>query len=372
MAVLGDVLDEYDEAFSLNLSNPVNALIDVGWGIGKIGDDDALPALTAAGCSVTEGNSGSTPCAFTLTLTPASGRTVTVDYATADGSATAGADYTAVAGIVTFPPGVTQRTVSVDVLADLAPEGNDSFTLALASPFNATGGGAATGAITEDDLRDNELTHGMTVTADLTAPGPVLYRIGQVALSSYEVVLDAVSADAVPGLTLDRVGPDSTTVLTLSAPVGTGSARSLRWQNTATTAVTTEQIRVDAPACGTGCGADDVYRLRVYETTASIPRFNNDSSQATVVVLQNASSSAVQGRVYFWSAQGSLLFSSPFGLGPRATHVLSTSSIAQLQGQSGSVTVTSDAPYGALTGKAVGLQPSTGFSFDSPMLTRSR
>ena len=145
MAVLGDVLDEYHEAFSVSLSNPVNAPIDVGRGFGRIADDDALPTLAAAGCSVTEGNNGSTPCTFTLTLAPASGRTVTVDYATADGSAAAGADYTAVAGIVTFPPGVTRRTVSVDVLADLAPEGNESFTL-LASPFNATGGGAATGS----------------------------------------------------------------------------------------------------------------------------------------------------------------------------------------------------------------------------------
>ncbi len=372
VAVLGDALDEYGESFFVNLSNPVNAAIDVGRGVGGIGDDDALPALAASGCSATEGNAGSTPCTFTVTLTPASGRTVTVDYATADGSATAGADYTAAAGIVTFPPGVTQRTVSVDVLADVAPEGNESFSLALTAPFNATGGGAATGTIVEDDLRDNELTHGMTLTADLTAPGPVLFRIGQAPFSSYEVVLDAVSGDAVPGLTLDRVGPDSTTVLTSSVPVGTGSARSLRWQNTTSTAVTTEQIRVAAPACGTACGTDDVYRLRTYETTGAIPRFNNNGSQSTGVVLQNAGASAVQGRLYFWSAQGSLLFSSPFALAAKGTHVLATFNVPELQGQSGSITVASDAAYGALTGKAVSVEPASGLSFDAPMILRSR
>ena len=50
-------------------------------------------------------------------------------------------------------------------------------------------------------------------------------------------------------------------------------ARSLRWVNSTTAAVTDEQVRVDAPACGTSCGTDDVYRLRAYETTGAIPRF---------------------------------------------------------------------------------------------------
>jgi hypothetical protein len=372
VSITGDLLDEDDETFFVNLTNAVNATIGDAQGVGTILDDDPLPVLSVAGCSVTEGNAGTTPCNFGVTLAPASGRNVTAAFATADGSATAGSDYTAASGTLTFPPGTTSRTVAVNVLGDLAPEGNETFTLGLSSLVNATGGGTATGAIIEDDLRDNELAHGMSLTADFTQPLPVLYRIGQAPLSSYEVVLDAVSGDAVPGVTLDRVGADSTTVLQSSTPVGTGSARSLRWQNTTSSAVTTEQVRIASPACGTSCGVDDVYRLRAYETTGSIPRFNNSGSQVTVVVVQNAGSAAAQGRMHFWNAAGVLLNTQTFSVNARGTFVLLSFNVPALQGVSGTITVTSDAPFGSLVGKAVALEPATGFSFDSPMQTRSR
>ena len=372
VSITGDLLDENNETFFVNLTNPVNATIGDAQGLGTIVDNDPLPVLSMTGCSVTEGNTGSTPCNFGITLAPVSGRAVTAAYATANGTATAGSDYTAASGTLTFNPGATSATVPVNVLGDLAPEGNESFTLGLSSLVNATGGGSATGSIVEDDLRDNELAHGMSVTADLAGPLPVLYRIGQAPLSSYEVVLDAVSGDAVPGLTLDRVGADSTTVLQSSATVGTGSARSLRWQNTTSSAVNTEQVRIAAPACGTACGVDDVYRLRAYETTGAIPRFNNSGTQVTVVVLQNAGATAVTGRIHFWSPTGTLITSQTFSVNARGTHVLLTFNIPALQNTGGTVTVTSDAPFGALVGKAVALEPATGFSFDSPMQSRTR
>ncbi|MEZ4637108.1 MAG: Calx-beta domain-containing protein [Caldilineaceae bacterium] len=64
--------------------------------------------------------------------------TVTVDYATADGSALAGADYTAAAGTLTFSPGDTSRTISVAVLDDGLDEADESFRVALSNPVNAT------------------------------------------------------------------------------------------------------------------------------------------------------------------------------------------------------------------------------------------
>ena len=372
VSVTGDLLDENDETFFVNLTNATNATIGDAQGQGTILDNDPLPVLSAAGCSTTEGNGGTTPCTFGITLAPVSGRTVTVAYATADGTATAGSDYTATSGTLTFVAGTTAINLPVGVLGDLAPEGDETFTLGLSSLVNATGGGAATGTIVDDDLRDNELAHGMSVTADLTAPLPVLFRIGQAPLSSYEIVLDAVSGDAVPGLQLDRVDADPTSVLQSSEVVGTGSARSLRWENISTASVDTEQIRVDAPACGTSCGPDDTYRLRAYETTGRIPRFNNSGTQVTVVVLQNAGAGTVQGRMHFWSAAGALLSTQTFTLGPRATNVLLSFNVVALQGTSGSITVTHDAPYGVVAGKAVALEPSTGFSFDSPLTYRSR
>ena len=67
-----------------------------------------------------------------------------------------------------------------------------------------------------------------------------------------------------------------------------------------------------------------------------------------------------------------LLHTQPFVLGARASLTLDTSSLVPLQQRSGSVTVSHDAPYGGLTGKAVAIEPATGFSFDTPFEVRAR
>ena len=90
--------------------------------------------------------------AFQVTLNRAASGTVTVDYATADGTATAGADYTATSGKLTFDPGETGKTVKVTVLDDAHDEGEETLTLTLS---NATGArirdGEATGTIVNSD-----------------------------------------------------------------------------------------------------------------------------------------------------------------------------------------------------------------------------
>src|SRR5262249_22145043 len=111
-----------------------------------------LPTLSVADVAVNEGNSGTTPATFTVTLSPASSQTVTVNYATADGTATAGSDYVAASGSLSFAPGVTSRTVTVAVNGDTVPELDEDFFLNLSSPTNATltvGQGRAT--IKNDD-----------------------------------------------------------------------------------------------------------------------------------------------------------------------------------------------------------------------------
>ena len=150
--VLGDTLLEGNETFTVTLSAPVNATIQSAQAIGTILDDDTVPTLSIGNVSVTEGNSGSTNAVFTVTLTPVSGRTVTVSYATADGTATAGADYTAVSGTLTFPAGVATQTINVPVLGDTLNEGNESFTVTVSAPVNATiQVGQAIGTILDDE-----------------------------------------------------------------------------------------------------------------------------------------------------------------------------------------------------------------------------
>ncbi|MDY3563725.1 autotransporter-associated beta strand repeat-containing protein [Gemmata sp. JC673] len=111
-----------------------------------------LPALSVTGASVAEGNSGTTALTFTVTLSAPSLQTVTVAYATADGTATAGTDYTAASGMLTFAPGVTTQTVTVLVDGDTAVEADETFRVVLSSPVGATVAiESGTGTITNDD-----------------------------------------------------------------------------------------------------------------------------------------------------------------------------------------------------------------------------
>ena len=87
---------------------------------------------------------------------------------------------------------------------------------------------------------------------------------------------------------------------------GIGFARSLRFRNDRSIVVDHELVRVESAACSTGCGAGDVYRVRAYETTGRIARFNNSGAQTSVVVLQNTAAVPLSGTVYFWGPDGAL------------------------------------------------------------------
>ena len=159
VTVTGDALDEENETVVVTLSSPSNATISTASGTGTITDDDDEPSLSIADASVTEGATGTTPSLeFIVTLSAASGRQVTVDYADAGtGSATSGTDYTTIAaGTLTFAAGVTSDTLAVSVTGDGTNEPNETVIVRLSNPSNATlsGGGATltgTGTITNDD-----------------------------------------------------------------------------------------------------------------------------------------------------------------------------------------------------------------------------
>ena len=82
---------------------------------------------------------------------------------------------------------------------------------------------------------------------------------------------------------------------------GTGHAVRLAVENATGAAVADEVVRVRSTGCALDCGPDDVYRVRAYETTSAVPRFNNSGTQVTVLALQNPTSHAIAGEVYFWS-----------------------------------------------------------------------
>ena len=155
VVVHNDELDEPDEQFTVTLSNPVHAVLAGGGATlsatGTIADDDALPVLSIEDSSLAEGD-GDGSMRFTVRLEPASARTVTVDYATSDGTATASVDYTPVTGTLTFGAGSTTRTIAVPIADDQTGEDTETFTVTLSSPSSAELDIAlATGTIADDD-----------------------------------------------------------------------------------------------------------------------------------------------------------------------------------------------------------------------------
>lgn len=179
ISIIGDRLAEINEAFRLNLSAPEGAGL-IGGGntlsvTGTLVDDDAapaepapslmaqsfaitaLPVISVASVSRNEGDSGEANLTFTVKLSAASTSAVTVKYATANGTAIAGSDYTGKTGTLTIAAGATSGTIAIKVTGDTYYELNETFSLKLSSASGATlaGGGStltATGTIKNDDV----------------------------------------------------------------------------------------------------------------------------------------------------------------------------------------------------------------------------
>lgn len=137
VSINGDMVPEPDETFFVNLSNAVNATIADNQGIGTILTDE--PALAINDVSMLEGNTGTTAFVFTVGVSlPHSTSAVTVNYATVDGTATAGSDYTTASGTLTFNTGVTSQTITVWVNGDTVPEADETFFVILSGAAGAT------------------------------------------------------------------------------------------------------------------------------------------------------------------------------------------------------------------------------------------
>jgi hypothetical protein len=118
------------------------------------------------------------------------------------------------------------------------------------------------------------------------------------------------------------------------------------------------------------CKKDAAYRIRAFETTYRVPRFNNSGTQVTVLVVQNPTDATVAGNLYFWNAAGTLLETQPFTIQAKGLFNLQTQTV--VPDASGSATISHDGRYGDLAGKALALEPATGFAFDTPMEPRPK
>ena len=206
------------------------------------------------------------------------------------------------------------------------------------------------------------------------------YLIKQQAWSSYEVIVDGLTEDvAAPAtatadaLQVDLVDNASTLISSGYAFSSIGAARTLRFRNVTGSEVTNQYVRVmtGTNGCTTACTVNSNYRILVRDTTLLVPRFNNSGTQTTVLILQNASRDSVTITPRFWSAAGTLITSGANTTIPsHGAFVLATQTVAGAAGQSGTMTIDHTGRFGSITGKAVALEPSTGFTFDTVILPK--
>ncbi len=138
-------------------------------------EDDA-PTLAVAGGTAAEGAGA---IEFAVTLSLASSSAVTVEYATSDGSATAGADYQWTAGTLTLPPGTMEAAIRVPVVDDDIDEADETFRVLLSHAVNAVvGDGEAAGEIADDDLPVVEIAADRAAVEEGGAAAFTLTRAG--------------------------------------------------------------------------------------------------------------------------------------------------------------------------------------------------
>lgn len=271
VSTTNDTLDEADtETFTATLSAPTNATLGTSSGTGSLNDNDALPSIAIADTSVTEGGN----LQFTVTLTPVSGRTVTVPFSTADGTATvANNDYLQTSSSIQITAGNTTGQIIINTVSDAVDEADETMTVNLGSPTNATvSDGSATGTILDDDITaaavsiaDASLTEGNAGSANMVFTVSIPAAAAQATSVTYSTSpIDASAGSdytAVTGTATITAGNTSTSI---GVPIIGDTVDEWDEQFTVNLAATASSTLADGQAVGTivddDSGGDPVYR----------------------------------------------------------------------------------------------------------------
>ncbi len=222
IATLDDTLDELAETFSVTLSAPGGATIGDGTAVVTIADNDPAPSLSIDDVTVAEGNAGTSSATFAVSLSAVSGQQVTVNFATSNGTASAGSDYVANAGTLTIPAGQASGTLSVVVNGDTLFEASENFNVTLSAPANATlADGAGLGTITNDDtaptlgIVDVSLAEGNSGTTSF------VFTVTQSAISGLTTTVDFTTADGLATSPADYGAVSGSATIPAGATTGT-------------------------------------------------------------------------------------------------------------------------------------------------------
>lgn len=210
VSILDDETLEETEDFTVALSGPVGARLADGTGRGTITDDDEgkLSALSIDDAApVTEGRTAR----FSVRLSAAVDRTVTVAFATADGTARAGSDYVEAGGTLTFPPGTTHRTVEVVTRQDEIVESEESFTVTLSDPAGAgLEDDTGSGTIEDDDFMEGLPALSIADAAPVSEGGAAVFVVTLSPASERAVRVSYRSVDGTAGAGLDYDATEGT------------------------------------------------------------------------------------------------------------------------------------------------------------------
>ncbi|MCC7370236.1 MAG: CSLREA domain-containing protein [Chloroflexi bacterium] len=250
-------------------------------------DNEGTPALSIANVQQAEGASGSAAMTFTVSLTPGSLQTITVQYATSDNTATSGiscgvgVDYVPASGALTFSPTETSKQIPVTMCGDLLSEPDETFTVTLSNPTNALLGQAtATGTIQDDDVTQTVSvgTPQLTLNADGTGTATIPVNVATSNLTSAAVAASAAgrpSAAAAQTVTVSYTTQDGTAKANVDYLPISGTLTFAPGDSQKTVAVTVLPVGLASPS-----GIE--FRLVLTSTTNGVIAPGQD--QATVLL----------------------------------------------------------------------------------------
>ncbi len=269
----------------------------------------ALPKLSIASVSATEGNSGTTPVVFTVSATASSSSSMTVRYATSNGTAIAPGDYTATTGSVTIPARSTSARFTVLVLGDRLHERNETFTVTLSNPVNATvGTSTATGTITDDDAAPVVSVNAASATEGNTGTTPMVFTVRIPAASGLPATVTYAAADGTAKAPGDYTASSGAVTIPAGSLSATFSVPVVG--DTLHEATETLTVRISAPvdatlgtSTATGTIVDNDAAPTVSVASASVAEGSSGTTAMTFVVSMPVAS-ALPVSVHYATSNG--------------------------------------------------------------------
>ncbi len=275
VTAVADAIDNTGDERTVRITHTVSAMgtdyedetaaaVDV-----TVTDDDGEPTLSIDAPSVAEGNNGTATMTFKVTLTPASGKPVSVAYADATtGTATSATDYAAITGgTLNFAAGDTEKTVTVTVNGDTTDEPNETVILRLSSPSNAALSGGAqtldgTGTITDDDGTPSVTLKLTPTTIDESGDDNATTVTASLSGTSSQAVTLTVAAAAVsPAVAGDYTLSGTNLTIAAGATTSTGAVTITAVDNDVDAANKT--VTVSATASGGGVADPSAVTLTI-------------------------------------------------------------------------------------------------------------